>query len=493
MTKARQRLDEVIEDNKRLKNEFKDLKDQYDSILDLYQNKTDELDVTHKKHVFLQKTHKKLGQDKKDLLQLINILASAPMAAKNVLESYINKLHSAHPRDEFLLDKVVKGGVAGGVGQMGERVEALLQWKRKQEEDGEEGGDDGTDGSIAVAGNTQRGAQGVTAPSPRGGVGRNDGAKGSQIHLDDLEDDGGGESEDERDLPTDDEDEGGDGDKGLVLRYADHSDDERDDPRTLHLKALSPAERRVYENLRVHKEDMKDAANKRSHGSASPAARATSNPKSNSNLPQSFLTRSVSLPSVTSSVGEGESPDDHPHYPHPNSTEEVLADQYNLVKKFYEHQKSQQKISEKIKQANLSLQEQITEQEMREVVKRTVSPPRPTSSSRSKPRADASKSTKADTPTPALPTSVLDWVECLDPRSQRRYYYSASLKKSTWVKPPEMGGPVDAPSASSQAVGGAGESTQSSRAKSPQSTRLFRVQDIKGTYLSTALYPCNGN
>ena len=28
-----------------------------------------------------------------------------------------------------------------------------------------------------------------------------------------------------------------------------------------------------------------------------------------------------------------------------------------------------------------------------------------------------------------------DWIECLDPRSKRKYYYSAALKKSTWVKP----------------------------------------------------------
>jgi hypothetical protein len=28
-----------------------------------------------------------------------------------------------------------------------------------------------------------------------------------------------------------------------------------------------------------------------------------------------------------------------------------------------------------------------------------------------------------------------DWVECLDPRSKRKYYYSAMQRKSTWVKP----------------------------------------------------------
>ena len=28
-----------------------------------------------------------------------------------------------------------------------------------------------------------------------------------------------------------------------------------------------------------------------------------------------------------------------------------------------------------------------------------------------------------------------DWIECMDPRSTRKYYYSAALKKSTWVRP----------------------------------------------------------
>lgn len=32
-------------------------------------------------------------------------------------------------------------------------------------------------------------------------------------------------------------------------------------------------------------------------------------------------------------------------------------------------------------------------------------------------------------------STVTDWIECLDPRSKRKYYYSAILKKSTWTKP----------------------------------------------------------
>lgn len=42
-----------------------------------------------------------------------------------------------------------------------------------------------------------------------------------------------------------------------------------------------------------------------------------------------------------------------------------------------------------------------------------------------------------------------DWIECLDPRSKRKYYYSAALKKSTWTKP------VGFSSTSSSSRGGA--------------------------------------
>jgi hypothetical protein len=38
--------------------------------------------------------------------------------------------------------------------------------------------------------------------------------------------------------------------------------------------------------------------------------------------------------------------------------------------------------------------------------------------------------------TPALGENAADWIECFDPRSRRKYYYSAALKKSTWMRPP---------------------------------------------------------
>jgi hypothetical protein len=36
----------------------------------------------------------------------------------------------------------------------------------------------------------------------------------------------------------------------------------------------------------------------------------------------------------------------------------------------------------------------------------------------------------------AVGENAADWIECFDPRSRRKYYYSAALKKSTWVRPP---------------------------------------------------------
>lgn len=44
--------------------------------------------------------------------------------------------------------------------------------------------------------------------------------------------------------------------------------------------------------------------------------------------------------------------------------------------------------------------------------------------------------------------SVTDWVVCVDPKSQKKYYYSRSLGKSTWTAPPHLA------AASSTATGG---------------------------------------
>jgi prefoldin subunit 5 len=60
--------------------------------MEKFQNKLNEIEILNKKISTLQSSMKKLQDDKADLLQLINILSSAPIAAKNVLESYFAKL-----------------------------------------------------------------------------------------------------------------------------------------------------------------------------------------------------------------------------------------------------------------------------------------------------------------------------------------------------------------------------------------------------------------
>lgn len=76
-----------------------------------------------------------------------------------------------------------------------------------------------------------------------------------------------------------------------------------------------------------------------------------------------------------------------------------------------------------------------------------------------------------------------DWVECLDPRSKRKYYYSAALKKSTWVKPGNYVPPSDnrptaaAPLLSSMTV------TMPSRYASPNVSTNFSGRGSPGPAL----------
>lgn len=77
----------------------------YDALMDLFQAKVSETETLSKKFSSVQSTVKRLQSDKADLLQLINILSSAPMPAKNVLEAYFSKL--AGDDDNVLSSKSV--------------------------------------------------------------------------------------------------------------------------------------------------------------------------------------------------------------------------------------------------------------------------------------------------------------------------------------------------------------------------------------------------
>jgi hypothetical protein len=52
------------------------------------------------------------------------------------------------------------------------------------------------------------------------------------------------------------------------------------------------------------------------------------------------------------------------------------------------------------------------------------------------PAAEGDGANEAAEAPAAVGENAADWIECFDPRSRRKYYYSAALKKSTWVRPP---------------------------------------------------------
>jgi hypothetical protein len=52
------------------------------------------------------------------------------------------------------------------------------------------------------------------------------------------------------------------------------------------------------------------------------------------------------------------------------------------------------------------------------------------------PAAEGDAANEAAEAPAAVGENTADWIECFDPRSRRKYYYSAALKKSTWVRPP---------------------------------------------------------
>jgi len=58
--------------------------------------------------------------------------------------------------------------------------------------------------------------------------------------------------------------------------------------------------------------------------------------------------------------------------------------------------------------------------------------------------------------------SVTDWVVCVDPKSQKNYYYSRSLGKSTWTAPPQLATAASTPSS----VNGGGPPSRSGSATS---------------------------
>lgn len=133
----------------------------------------------------------------------------------------------------------------------------------------------------------------------------------------------------------------------------------------------------------------------------------------------------------------------------------MMKDQYEMAKKYLETRNAQVKLSNDIANQNLALQEWNTAKAIGETLGRESD------------QREQSDRHNAD-------SGATDWITCFDPRSQRKYYYSASLKKSTWVKPAGHGGMA---------------SNAGSRSASPSSARYLLHSRMTTDELQTAGAP----
>lgn len=394
----------------------------------------------------LQK-HLKISQaDKSDLLQLINILSAAPIPAKNVLESYLTKVAGNAPKGSFLREKVFESKSQF----MGDRVDALLQWKRSNEpnENEEEDFQDGEETQQ----NNEKGGDTTT----------------SEI-LDSNEHDDGNDMIDNDEMEIFD---GYDEEQNMELLM-----EEVDENVDNTLNLISPQERKIYENINIGKQ-------KGSKGAKSQFA------AKNSDSAQ-FQIDANGGSTVSSYSDYGDDGNDQISLDEENnkkSKQELLQDQYALAKKYYQHQQSQNKLAEQIAKGNLDLQvkenQRLKQQaatgqnplkkiksatgmmdstdsnsfamattnkspfadesnmdEVQEDVIESASvssiPKNKTTRTSDSSNNNLNTTTNTVNPTPQVFTNA-DWMECYDPKSQRKYYYNRVLKKSTWIKPPEL-------------------------------------------------------
>ena len=160
-----------------------------------------------------------------------------------------------------------------------------------------------------------------------------------------------------------------------------------------HFEGLAKGDRIAYCLEAIRRDDAKDADSILDSESSIPSKQASVSATATKS-PVKFANPSVSR---SSSAEKSTKSDD------------ILNEQYELAKRYFQHQRSQMALANQIASSNLSLQELQTDQ----TIKRTVN--------------------DSD-----VLAGVTDWMECFDPRSKRWYYYSASLKKSTWKKPSHL-------------------------------------------------------
>jgi hypothetical protein len=345
--------------------------------------------------------------DKNDLLQLINILATAPISAKNVLESYLAKLAGAAGTEKFLREKVFGAKNT----PMGERIQSLLEWKRNNE------------------------AKFRPSSTKKPSV---EEKKESDEEEQRNEDEDGEENQMAEEEDEDDEEEQPEGEKeyqnykgkelllnvSAIKKQQQQTGNEEPQGR---LPALSPQEKKSYGGI-----------GKLASSGSKQSSRATT-PNQNVRLKTGATTiadglRDASPEVSVTSVNRLKSSALNNFTPSSQQQQQLMNDQYDLARKYYQTQKLQAKLSEQMTNSNLTLQEMETEKQIQEAIQGTN---RSRSNSPQRLPQNRSATTTTDS---EQPQTKPEWIECFDPKSGRNYYYNTVQKKSTWKNPFKTGG-----------------------------------------------------
>lgn len=152
--------------------------------------------------------------------------------------------------------------------------------------------------------------------------------------------------------------------------------------------------------------------------------------------------------------------------------EKSLDEQYQMARKYYLQQEAQEKLAQKIHATNLNMKESQTSSAM---------------------ELSASRDTSATVLSSSAATAsnddgiIYDWAEYTDPRTKRKYYYSASTKKSTWTKPYNFDSIHHQSNMTINAVTNNGNSTSTSRYESPnvsiRSSKSDNVSSKASSYM----------
>lgn len=111
---------------------------------------------------------------------------------------------------------------------------------------------------------------------------------------------------------------------------------------------------------------------------------------------------------------------------------DILQQQFNIAKKIIETKRSQARLEGKLAETNLLLMQTTNHSNSTEKEDIPASKFPKQLSRTSSPVSNRNKKTQhaiADN------DSIVDWIECIDPKSGRKYYYSPTLGKSTWSRP----------------------------------------------------------